>query len=726
MEIIPKKESNYWKQDQMGVRPKDMPVAFYSFVRARALELGSNTSPLRILRDDLEEQGPAWEGPCMIGDLCGGSHAPEKCSLFMDLSPEDRLVVVQKKRLCYLCFRHADNQPCKLQSLPACSVGGCMRMHSKLLHEALQKEETRAIVIEVEEGPEEPGEDGEFYAANFELLGQEDEEGMISEDEAPLLLSSEKEPDDEPSPFAHLGEDRPCLCQQRVPLEVNGNLTSLHTLYDWESPNTLVRIESARRIGLQGVRAPRQAIKGYQGVGTITDSVYYLPLLDADGNIQVIRAHGVDEITVVARTRLPPIAREIFPVIRAYMPWMETGAGHVELLIGLDNRQWLPAHVEDSWDPDDDMRLMRSVFGQRYMITDGWGRDLFRPDNAPGGPVDAQEGGAEPADAAQEVRLPEYQEWSQGTRSREEGGKQEFTNSGGRCLGARPKNRGGTANQGAPIARRKASLRGGARGPSGGHRDPPVPPAPFGMPHSQVGWGARPRPRTIPPPKKRPPPNPSPTLRRSNRSRGGSSRGSRGQSGAVRMQPPRRLLLPDPGRLPGPLQLMEPGDPMQKLALMMAVMMLGMPPVSGYHTDMDPREQGTRSQMVPVPHPSAWFENSRGTLATEKGANSTAPHGGPPVEPGRFSVQRILQHVQLGMEGLSKIKEEVQRVGQEAMRRTPGGEEWNPGSEGSGQENKPRREAAQKAMDALKKGADATRGRGWRKGRMYQRAGVRN
>ncbi len=94
-------------------------------------------------------------------------------------------------------------------------------MHSKLLHEALQKEETRAIVIEVEDGPEEPGEDEEFYAANFELLGQEDEdeeEGMVSEDEAPP-----------PLPYAHLGEDRPRLCQQRVPLEVNGNLTSLHT-----------------------------------------------------------------------------------------------------------------------------------------------------------------------------------------------------------------------------------------------------------------------------------------------------------------------------------------------------------------------------------------------------------------------------------------------------------------------------------------------------------------
>ncbi len=132
------------------------------------------------------------------------------------------------------------------------------------------------------------------------------------------------------------------------------------------------------------MRAPRRAIKGYQGEGLITDSIYYLPLLDADGNIQVICAHGVDEIATVTRTRLPHVAREIFPIIRASMPWMETGAGPVELLIGVDNRQWLPAHIEDSWDPDDDMRLMKSAFGHWLMITDGWGRSLIPPEEPQG------------------------------------------------------------------------------------------------------------------------------------------------------------------------------------------------------------------------------------------------------------------------------------------------------------------------------------------------------
>ncbi len=62
----------------------------------------------------------------------------------------------------------------------------------------------------------------------------------------------------------------------------------------------------------------------------------------------------------------------------------------------------------------------------------------------------------------------------------------------------------------------------------------------------------------------------------------------------------------------------------------------------------------------------------------------------------------------------------------EAAKRSPGGGECNPSSGECGQDSRPKREAAQKAMDALKKGADATRGRGRRKGRMYQRAGIRN
>ncbi len=117
---------------------------------------------------------------------------------------------------------------------------------------------------------------------------------------------------------------------------------------------------------------------------------------------------------------------------------METSAGHVELLIGLDHKQWLPVHVEDSWNPDDDMRLMKSVFGHLYMITDGWGTDLLPPDNAPDSQAGAQGGEDEQEDAAQEVQLPEYKGWSQGAGRPGNGDGSSTTAQRGGCLGARP------------------------------------------------------------------------------------------------------------------------------------------------------------------------------------------------------------------------------------------------------------------------------------------------
>ena len=146
---------------------------------------------------------------------------------------------------------------------------------------------------------------------------------------------------------------------------------------------------------------------------------------------------------------------------------------------------------------------------------------------------------------------------------------------------------------------------------------------------------------------------------------------------------------------------------MQKLALIMAVMMLGMSPVNGCNTSVDSGSQGVGGQAEMMFPPSAWFGNGREALATENRVNSATLEGDPPVEPGGFSISQVLQQVQLGMESLSKIKMEIQRKGLE-VEITSGRKEWNPGSGGSGQEDRPRREAAQKAMDALKKGADAS------------------
>jgi hypothetical protein len=59
---------------------------------------------------------------------------------------------------------------------------------------------------------------------------------------------------------------------------------------------------------------------------------------------------------------------QVSPSVRAHMPWMDTKAGPVELLIGLDNTQWLSVRLEDSRDQSVNMRLMKSAFGHQFMV----------------------------------------------------------------------------------------------------------------------------------------------------------------------------------------------------------------------------------------------------------------------------------------------------------------------------------------------------------------------
>jgi len=107
-------------------------------------------------------------------------------------------------------------------------------------------------------------------------------------------------------------------------------------------------------------------------------------------------------------------------------------------------------------------------------------------------------------------------------------------------------------------------------GPVGSRRPPPpgaiVPPPPR---------------RMIPPPIRMPfnPPSAAPQ-----RSQGGRGRGGRGRGGAVGPQQPQGPSFLYPMVMPGLLQPPGPADPIQRLALMMALMVLGMPQVYSCHT----------------------------------------------------------------------------------------------------------------------------------------------
>jgi hypothetical protein len=91
---------------------------------------------------------------------------------------------------------------------------------------------------------------------------------------------------------------------------------------------------------------------------------------------------------------------------------MGADGGPVDLLIGLDNAQWLHRHVADSWDRDDDMRLMKCAFGHQYMIMGGCGTRLFPRDPSGRSPKDQDDAHEDQEDIPKdqrEIRLEEYQ-----------------------------------------------------------------------------------------------------------------------------------------------------------------------------------------------------------------------------------------------------------------------------------------------------------------------------
>ncbi len=134
---------------------------------------------------------------------------------------------------------------------------------------------------------------------------------------------------------------------------------------------------------------------------------------------------------------------------------------------------------------------------------------------------------------------------------------------------------------------------------------------------------------------------------------------------------------------------------MQKLALMMAVMILGMSPAHGCSISAESRDQGVGGQAEMMPLLPTWSG-------------------------------RILQQIQLGVEGLNRIGNEIMRIGQDEAKEVPGEEEGGPDSKEEGQDYKPEGGTVPKAAEALKKGADVARGRGQRKSRWYQRTGTKN
>ncbi len=159
---------------------------------------------------------------------------------------------------------------------------------------------------------------------------------------------------------------------------------------------------------------------------------------------------------------------------------------------------------------------------------------------------------------------------------------------------------------------------------------------------------------------------------------------------------------------------------MQKLALMMAVMILGMSPAHGCSVGADLGSPGVGGPAEMVSLLPTWLGSGGKTLMAKDTISSAAAGRNRPVEPGERLVGQFWPRT------LSKVGG-MERKGNEVLGMEKAHDEWEdePGPRGRNQVYRLEDEAAPKAAEALRRGADAARGRGQRKSRWYQRTGAR-
>jgi hypothetical protein len=154
---------------------------------------------------------------------------------------------------------------------------------------------------------------------------------------------------------------------QRIRTGAGGAGMELRVMFDNNTPHTLILHTAAAQAAL----APRGGRKWVMSpdIGDMDESScrYQVPLVDNQGNVQLLKARGVDYTIYTTERKVPPNAATVFTEMEGEASRAHLAAGMVDLIIGQDQHKWHPRKVCDSWQAEDNLTLMRSEFPPRYI-----------------------------------------------------------------------------------------------------------------------------------------------------------------------------------------------------------------------------------------------------------------------------------------------------------------------------------------------------------------------
>jgi hypothetical protein len=151
-------------------------------------------------------------------------------------------------------------------------------------------------------------------------------------------------------------------------MEVNRRTQQLHVLHNWAATVTLITHEAADRTGQQPIWQQTKSMSWLNEFKIASTCFYMVPLLDCADDMQIVTAFGVIRFAWMNKGTLLPEIEMRFPGLKGKAVNLQQDEGHVDLLLGLDSSRWLPSHVDNSQLPFDNLRLMMSWFGGRYIM----------------------------------------------------------------------------------------------------------------------------------------------------------------------------------------------------------------------------------------------------------------------------------------------------------------------------------------------------------------------
>jgi len=227
-----------------------------------------------------------------------------ECLVFKDMTPESRMDMACDYRACWSCLQTGHSQS-RCFKLKECMKDGCKKRHHPMLH-------------------------------------QDQEAGIKKVTHVSECSSSEKRPG-----FLQI---------MRLRAGIRHTM-GINILWDSGAQVSLITLRKAKELGLSGVVAKITIVKIGNVKETVNSRLYEVPIVESNGNIELIKAYGIPQISSeIESIEINSLANEL----EVSTEGLERPTGEIDMLIGYEYAGFHPERIKSRGH----LLLLQNKFGK--------------------------------------------------------------------------------------------------------------------------------------------------------------------------------------------------------------------------------------------------------------------------------------------------------------------------------------------------------------------------